>query len=78
MEEKSWFHVGKVIGRGSSKACKAKGSPWFWRVVDGFQLPTSMKTHFQLRSRFKDRSATEEAPNGSVFYPALVKGVIVI
>lgn len=29
--KESWFHVGKVIGRGSSKVCKAKGSLWFWR-----------------------------------------------
>lgn len=45
--EETCIHVGKLVGRGSTKTCKAEGSVWFRNVVDGFQLWTSMKSQVQ-------------------------------
>lgn len=45
---KSVGEKGRIdVGRGSTEACKAKGSAWFRSGGDGSQLPTSMQTQAQ-------------------------------
>lgn len=61
----------KLLEEGQVKSAKPKD---LFGSGDGFQFPTSMKTHFQLRSRFEDSSVTEEAPNGSVFLSSPCEG----